>query len=246
MSIVPTTRTFVISLQGAVKRRAHFTEDAKTNIEWRFFDASTKLGAGLDYDERRALIRGGRMLTRAELGCYSSHHLLWRQLLSDESVDRYLIFEDDILVDWRFIEQFVALSEHEMGASFLRLFFTKTVPTRKIVSPFLDFYQIVELLEFGYGAAAYMIDKVAAARMVETLREVIEPVDLAMESAWRHGVRNLSVFPFPIIHKMGESQIGNERRESASKPLWMKIVRGGLRVRNNLRKRVWHHRLARR
>lgn len=246
MPQVPRTSIYVISLETAKERRASFAAAAATKLPWRFFDAHTALHESLAYDTRRALIRGGRILEPSELGVYSSHHMLWTRLLADQNADRYLIFEDDISVDWLFIEKFVALGEREMGANLLKLFYTRTAPTRGIVSPFLEFYQIVELLDIGFGAAAYMIDKVAAARLVEDLRDVIEPVDTAMESAWRHGVRNLSVFPFPIFHKMGESQIGTKRREAAPKPLWMKVARSGFRVRNNLLKRRWNLRSARR
>ncbi len=236
---VPRTNIHVISLTSATERRARFEASMPETIEWQFFDACTALDPALHYDERRALIDGGRALGPSELACYSSHFRLWQQLIDDPDADRYLVLEDDVIIDWLFVERLCELGTAELDLPFLRLFFMQAVPTRTVAIPFLDIYQIVELLDFGFGAQAYLVDKAAAARFVAALRDVIQPVDTSMEVAWRHGVRNLAVFPFPVIHPMVPSQIGGARWDARAKPLWIKVMRGSARIRAAVRKRLW-------
>lgn len=236
------TRIFVISLADATQRRSRFAENALTGLPWTFFDGSTDLDSGLRYDSRRAMRLGGRSLTGSELGCYSSHYRLWRALVDDLGADRYLILEDDVVADWPFLERLANAPPDEVPWPLLRLWFTIPAPTRKVHGPFFETYQVTELLKHGYGAVAYLIDKRAAAKLVAALSEVVSPVDLAMEQAWRHGVRNLALFPFPVLHPMGLSQIGVERWNDAPKPLSMKLERGARRLIDRMRRALWHWR----
>lgn len=240
MSNIPRTSVFVISLASATNRRRRFADTAITSLPWQFFDASTGIDADLRFDPRRALRRGGRSLSKAELGCYSSHYRLWQALLADRANDRYLIFEDDVQVDWQFMERLAYADRITVPWPLLRLWFTLPVPTRKAFGPLFGTYQVVELLGHGFGAVAYLIDKRAASRLVAALQDVVVPVDLAIEQAWRHGVRNLAVFPFPVLHPIGTSQIGGERWQDAPKPLAMRIERAARRATAALRRRLWH------
>ena len=242
MSNIPRTSVFVISLTTATKRRQRFSETALTTLPWQFFDASNGLDATLRYDARRALRRGGRSLTKAELGCYSSHYRLWQALLVDGAADRYLILEDDVQIDWQFFERLACAELDAVPWPLLRLWFTLPVPTRKVFGPLFGTYQVVELLDHGFGAVAYLIDKAAASRFVAALQDVIVPVDRAMEQGWRHGVRNLAVFPFPVLHPIGLSQIGGERWHDVPKPLAMRIERGARRIVESVRRQLWHWR----
>ena len=162
MSNIPRTAVFVISLATATSRRQRFADAATTTLAWAFFDASTGIEAPLRYDARGALRRGGRSLNQAELGCYSSHYRLWQALLADEAADRYLILEDDVHVDWAFIERLANADRAIVPWPILRLWFTLPVPSRKVFGPLFGTYQVVELLDHGFGAVAYVIDKAAA------------------------------------------------------------------------------------
>ena len=236
------TRVLVLSLPNAKARRDAFCDQAKTTLDWRFFDASIELNPALRYDPVTALRQGGRLLSQAELGCYSSHFQIWRALLADDAADRYLVLEDDVKVDWPFIERLADADRTEVPWPLLRLWFSLPVPTRKVFGPLFGTYQVVELLDHGFSTVAYAIDKAAAARLVAALTEVVVPVDFAMEQGWRHGVRNLAVFPFPVLHPIGSSQIGGERWNDAPKPIAMRIERGVRRVTEALRRRLWHWR----
>ena len=169
---------------------------------------------------------------------------MWRALLADDAADRYLVLEDDVQVDWPFIERLVDADQAEVPWPLLRLWFALPVPTRKVFGPLFGTYQVVELLDHGFSTVAYVIDKAAAARLVAALAEVVVPVDVAIEQGWRHGVRNLAVFPFPVLHPIGPSHIGGERWTDAPKPLAMRVERGARRVVEALRRLLWHWRGA--
>jgi glycosyl transferase family 25 len=148
---------------------------------------------------------------------------LWRQLLGDATADRYIVLEDDVIVDWSFIEKLHYVHDSEIGADFLRLFFMSVAPTRTLKAQLFGTYYIVELFGYAFGSQAYIITKAAAERFVLNLQRVVRPIDLAMESAWSHGVPNLAVFPFPVIHVSGESSMEPQRWVSEPKPFGLKF-----------------------
>src|SRR5688500_9202293 len=92
------TRILVLSLDLAVDRQAVFARSAPEGVDWSFFDAWRTLHPELDYDEQRAQINFGRVLTKGEIGCYSSHYAMWTALIEDGEADRYIILEDDVIV----------------------------------------------------------------------------------------------------------------------------------------------------
>lgn len=234
------SRLFVISLATAAARRAAFTRRADTDLAWQFFDASTGLDESLDYSLERAMRKGGRPLTLTELACYSSHYRLWRQLLADPDADRYIIFEDDALVDWRFFEQLVTLDSALVPWPLLHFHYSITTPTRRI-EPLIGMgFDIVELLGYGFGAVAYQISKAGAGLLVPALKEVNIGIDMAMERGWHHGVRNLSVFPFPVCHPVGPTQMDGERWDEAPKPLLLKVERAIRRLIEIGRRALWN------
>lgn len=235
-----TTAIFVISLSGSTDRRDRFAAQVPADIDWLFFDAHTELAEGLRYDPRRAQMIGGRSLANSELGCYSSHFSLWRQLLDDCKADRYIVFEDDVVVDWDFVRTFQSTAD-EIQAPLLRFFYAIPTPTRNLGGSFAGRCQVVEILGSAFGAAAYAIDKYAAGKLVHHLKEVLRPVDVAMDRSWEHKVRNLAVFPFPMFHPVGQSQIGHDERWNADrKPLWMKGIRASIRIQDSARRMLWY------
>ena len=180
----------------------------------------------------------------SELGCYSSHYSLWLQLVSDPTADKYIVLEDDTIVNWLFMERLVQASEAELGADLLRLYFTKMPPVRELRRNFLAFgsYSIIELLDSGWGAVGYVLNKRAAERLVGALQKVLRPVDIAMEAAWLHGLPNLAVFPFPVMEEGVPSSIPDERYSVSSKPLGLKARRGVARLLESIRKWCWRYR----
>ncbi|MBO9518187.1 MAG: glycosyltransferase family 25 protein [Porphyrobacter sp.] len=206
------TKVLVVSLETASERRERFSAAAPADaLDWEFFDAHRGLSPDLHYDEAEAIRRKGRPLKPGELGCYSSHYAIWQRLLESDD-EAYIVLEDDVVPDWRFLSALSRQSLAERGIRYLRLYYK--FPARYIVRE-RNFVRrstsIVELLDLAFGTQGYVITKPAAAIFVETFRNVVRPIDDQLDRHWDHGVPNLSVFPFPLFEMMLESDIGDDR-----------------------------------
>ena len=117
----PRTPIKVISLDTSIDRRQAFTGMiGGINLDWGFFPAHTAITEPLQYHHRAAVRRSGRPLSPPEIGCYTSHFKLW-EWLSNSNFDQAIILEDDVIVDWAFIEKVAAIRLSDYGINLLRL-----------------------------------------------------------------------------------------------------------------------------
>jgi glycosyl transferase family 25 len=243
------TKVVVINMADAVDRRERFEERARqASVPWRFQRAHTCLHAALTYDEQGAIIAKGRPLHKGEIGVYSSHYAAWLDLQSDDA-DQYVVLEDDVIVDWLFLEKLAEVDLAKMGINYLRLAYTHPTRRTALVEPnFIDGkHAIIELYGSVFGAMAYAITKAGAKVFLEHCRIVRRPIDDEMDRAWAHGQRNLSVFPFPILGESGESTIGGSRFEAFVVPRELRFKRRVARRVERWRRDAWMamHRLQR-
>jgi glycosyl transferase family 25 len=219
------TRVFVVSVADAVARRTAF-DLASSGATYTYFDAHRSLASDLTYDPELVRRRFGRELKPGELGCYSSHFSLWRRLLEDDTCDQYVILEDDVIVDWEFLNQ-ICRAKH--GLNYIRLYFKRFTDFRIIDREFVQVGRtLIELYGHAYGTQGYLVTKEGAQVFCRHLGMVQRPVDDAMDRVWDHGVRNFAVFPFPIIERSAESDIGERRR--VPRGLIGAIRRGGIQA----------------
>jgi glycosyl transferase family 25 len=206
------TKVFVVSLDTALDRRAAFAARATSSgIKWQFYDAHRELSPGLVYSDAVAIAHKGRPLRPGELGCYSSHYSLWRQLIEDDA-DQYIILEDDVIVDWKAIEIISNVDLMRSGVDYLRLYQKR--PSTFILRKSRYITQeraLIELTNMTFGTQGYVITRKAAKTFLEFCSEVRRPIDDQMDRFWDHGVPNLCLFPFPIMEEAVPSMIGNMR-----------------------------------
>lgn len=221
------TKTFVISMANAAVRRADFAASAvDTILPWQFFDARTELEPGLSYAEDDAVIAKGRPLRAGELGCYSSHYALWRQLQADDAADQYIILEDDVIADWSFLEPMAATNHAADGHDYIRLYYKKPAPSRILKRDFVCRASwLIEVTGYCFGTQGYLITRRGAQRFADALQQVKRPIDDAMDRSWIHGIPNLAVFPFPLMERRIESGIGLDRFDSYDIPARLKLRR---------------------
>jgi len=232
-------RVVVLSLASDRDRRRTFATLAQdADVEWSFFDAHTEPSSDLLYDEARAVLEKGRALSAGELGCYSSHFAIWCQLLDDEC-DAYVVLEDDVVADWRFLEALDPTNADLADVDFVRLYVKNLTPHVVRRRPFIDRSRaLIELLDLSFGAQAYYIAKPAAARFVGCSQAIDRPVDDQMSRFWVHGIPNFAVFPAPVFERSSDSRIGSERFAAEGLPTARSWARKGRRVEDALRKRV--------
>jgi len=233
------TAIFVISMRDALERRAAFTDRAKNRgVRWSFFDGCTNLAPGLSYDEAEATLRWGRALTSGEVGCYSSHFSLWNQLLEDDA-DQYLILEDDVIVDWKFIERLVEVDFHGTGIDYLRLHCLWPGGIRVLKYGYFENKQLIQLRERAYGTQGYLLTRKGARRLAQYCRRIARPIDSQLDRYWEHGIPNLCLFPFPIVEEAGESLIDHKRRKWRKRPFRMRVEGKLHRMMDAAKRRAW-------
>jgi glycosyl transferase, family 25 len=233
------TRIFVISMRNATVRRQTFAADDELGtVDWSFYDAQETLHPDLHYDENHAIITKGRPLTVGEIGCYSSHYALWQKLIGDEDADQYVVLEDDVIVDWRYLEAFTAQNHQVAGRDYIRLYYKKPVPLRILQKGFMGRATwLVELSGYCFGTQAYLLTKNGAKRFAEQCRIVNRPIDDQMDRSWIHNIPNLAVFPFPVIERCVDSGIGASRFDRYQIPSHLRLRR--FFARNVERVRYW-------
>jgi len=210
----------VISLRNAAERRNAFAEAASpTRLGWTFFDACEALHADLRYREDDAIIAKGRPLTGGEIGCYSSHYAVWKQLIDDPDADQCIVLEDDVIVDWDYLEAFAAVDHARGGHDYIRLYYKRPAPSRIVQKDFVcRATWLTEVSGYCFGTQGYLITKAGARRFVERFAHVRRPIDDEMDRSWIHGIANLAVFPFPLMERSADSGIGLARFERFAVP----------------------------
>jgi glycosyl transferase family 25 len=208
----PSTKLLVISLPDATERRAAFSARASgVGLDWGFLDARRGLGPDLTYDPDEAIVTKGRPLSPGELGCYTSHYAAWTTFL-ETAAAQLVVFEDDTIVDWTFLEKLARIDLEASGIGFLRLFAMDPGPCRRVQANAVDFQRhLIEYVDRVFGGQAYALTRAGAERLVRHCRAVRRPIDDELDRSWAHGLPNLCIFPFPVIAQSGASTIGLER-----------------------------------
>lgn len=230
------TRLFVVSMADAGERRAQFAAAAAgALVDWRFFDALTAPHPAMRYDEDGAIVAKGRALKPGELGCYASHFALWLQLRDDEQADQYIVLEDDVIADWTYLAALAEMDHGAMGHHYIRLYHKKPVRQRIIARDYgARATWLTEIFGHAFGTQGYLLTRQGARRFIAAGTLAIRPVDDMMDRSWDHGVRNLAVFPFPIIERRIASGIGLARFEAQPVPARLRRRRAWARLRERL------------
>ena len=200
----------VISLSSSAERRAHMARQLEAvTVPWEFFDACTELPSDLPYDQASARWMRGRELTPGELGCFASHHALWRWLLRSD-YNALCVLEDDIVFDWHFLNQLPKLAADLPGIEYLRLY--AKVPRRCIDLGSIANRRLVRYELPVAGTQGYVITKDGAAKLLRSAPVVVRPVDDEMDRFWANGLPLYCIFPFPILEVAFNSTIESARR----------------------------------
>jgi glycosyl transferase, family 25 len=223
------TELYVVSLADAGERRAAFSARARdTALAWRFFDACTQRPDSLAIDEAAILRNKGRALTRGEIGCYASHFSIWEDMVA-RGIPQAIVLEDDTIVDWAYLERLAATDLAPRGFDYLRLYAKRPTFQRVVATDFLQHSRtVVELIGLAYGTQGYAITRAGARAFLDECRIIQRPIDDAMDRSWAHGVRNLALFPAPILEATVASAIGSARFAGKNDPAF-----------HTLRQRAW-------
>ena len=230
----------VISLPDARERRRRVEAQlAGCPVPWRFIDAvrgSALPAPAPEYDDRTRMRRFGYAMSGGEIGCFLSHRAAWRRCV--ERAAPVLVLEDDfeLVAD---IEQVFRLARRYLPAcDLLRL--QGLHPEAARILERSESEQLVWELIDPCGSAAYAVAPPVAARLLQLTNRFWVAVDDFFGRDWEHGLKVLSVWPYPIAATVFPSSISG-RIKPALTP-WARLSRELHRAPDSLRhraKRLW-------
>lgn len=208
----------VISLLRSTERRAEAAKQLDaTGLPWSFLDGvdAAKLPSPPpEYDHRKHVRYYGCPIPIGQIGCFLSHRLAWEKCVRTNRLA--LIFEDG----FQLVEQLpavVALAQQQ----------TPVYDVLKIQGLKLDCpcsvvkvcgsSRLIRHHRDPLGATSYFVKPSAAKVLLEKSRRFHEPVDDFIFHDWIHGLKILSLLPYPVMRGGQPSTINHRIRETLSR-----------------------------
>jgi glycosyl transferase family 25 len=217
-------KTFVINLAGS-EERWETTSKRLTELKVPFERFEAVDGRVLPHplferhdDKLRQKYRG-RALSGGELGCFTSHFLLWQRCV--ELNEPIVVMEDDVVINESFKEAIDIAGLHIDDLRYLRLAGTylKRHPYKKVKT--IGVFDLNDHIKGPSGALCYVVNPSAAKAFLAQADSWFLAVDDYMDHYWWHSVDCFSLMPFPIT--VGDNSSDIPRPKKVSLPLWKKI-----------------------
>lgn len=211
-------KIFVVSLERSVKRRDRITEMlSNKNIDFEFFNAvdgrEEKHQFFDNYNNSKRLKRKGYSLSPGEMGCFTSHYLLWEKCV--ELNQPIVILEDDVVVHDNFKEIINDIITESERYGLIRLV-SSLSDDLIITSEIFSNFRIVGYKKPVLGTQGYVISPESAKKLIEASKEWYEPVDDFIDNEWRHKAGVYCALPSCITHIDEESDIGDRGKPKIS------------------------------
>ncbi len=208
-------RIFVINLARADARKKAM-QNQLNGIDAEFFTASD--GKNLNAEEHKLyqkLIKMPNNATRyhhqqqkmallypplfdGEIGCYLSHYRLLQHIVT-QKIAYAVILEDDLIMqdDWYHVANMLTNSYHTWDAMRLCGLRKRKFDRLEMLAPDAD-YCLAKLHNTACGAQAYMVTHQGAKKLLNLLRFMVLPVDIALDGYWQEDIAFYAVQPYVI------------------------------------------------
>lgn len=180
-------------LEAAIQ---HFSQIGLTFQRIVAIDASREDIASFPLDRAAFQRTHGRSTIRpGEIGCYFSHLKALRTFI-DSGREFGIVFEDDAFPDSQLPEVLQALFQWADDWDMVTLFhFHRGGP---VALRRTDNFSLAVHLGHISSAAAYLINKKAAHKLIQHLDVMRACIDHSLYESWRHGLKLRSVLPMPV------------------------------------------------
>ncbi len=224
-------RAFLINLDRSQGRLARVSKRLDAlGIDWVRVPAVDGNGLGeppwQGFDARAYEWNRGKSASRGEVGCYLSHMKALKTMLADD-VEFGLVLEDDADLGSNLVEVLADLMARREAWDLVKLNgrhwgMPITIESLRC-GP-----NLVAFMQRNTGAAAYVVDRLAAERLYDGLLPMNVPYDHAFDQAWRFGFRLRGVMPYPVSLTGHDSTISTAEfgTSRGRKKVWYK--RGGV------------------
>ena len=228
------TKIVIISLDKSGERVKQISK-ALDNLSLTFdiFDAvdgrdNKKHYLFTKYNHRKRLLIKGKPLRGPQLGCYSSHYLLWEKCVSlNEPI---IVLEDDaVIIPDQFLNFYNNIQNVKSDYQCIRLFYNQTKKSKFLVVENFDAFEIIKFLKGPMYTVGYYLTPAGAEKFLENSGEWILPVDIYMDRFWQNKVECYGVTPVCVAHGGGVfgSDIGkiSPEEEKVKRNFFTKIRR---------------------
>ena len=199
---------YAISLARAQERRANIKQRLDAlGVAYEIVDAVD--GETLDLSQYAHRLRQGECRARHgfelapdEIGCFLSHHNLWRRI-AEGGDEHALIVEDDAIFD----DDFAAVIGELLQSEWLWdvvLLSSMPRPIDRVLCELRGGRKLARFKRRPYTAAAYLISRTGAAKLRDYCEDICGTVDFMYAESWKNGVAFYCVTPPPA--GQGEKQ----------------------------------------
>ncbi len=209
---------YVISLKDAGARRAACVKAlGDLGLDFDFFDAIDGRALGeaqlaAAYDAERNARQYKRPLSRPEIGCYLSHHALWRRIV-EENLEGAVILEDDFAADAALAKALEGIRRARLSGALVKLFARKLAGGRVVATLEPDLRLTAPNRVPGL-TLGYALDRKAAELLLVNALPFSRPLDMDMKHWWEFGLPMLVVDPPPLrVGPLGEQSGIAEARD---------------------------------
>ncbi|MGI9337348.1 MAG: glycosyltransferase family 25 protein [Gammaproteobacteria bacterium] len=187
---------------------------------------------------RRFQLKEGVKITLGEIGCFMSHHNLWRQI-ADGKDECALILEDDAVWDDDFAEVVNGVLTCEWHWEFVLLSEDATTTAGRVLCGLCNNRKLFHRYRRAFTLAAYLISRSGAAKLHDYCQTIRAPLDSMTPEFWKHGAAFYCVTPPPARQSGEESAIGHDRYNQIKRTITERALGSLLRKADRLQKAIY-------
>lgn len=141
-------------------------------------------------------------LSRSEIACFLSHRKVWQSML-DQNLDAALILEDDVALTADFPAVFNAAcallaNSDQQDSQLIRLPFRPEKESGTLVQNY-DTLSIIRPCPVGLGTIGQILNRQAAAMLLEKTRQFDRPIDTFQQMHWVTQIHPLAAIPGGVM-----------------------------------------------
>ena len=218
---------YVINLgRNRVRLRAIAGRLDRLHLRWERIDAVDGREFGSlpwpHFNEFAYRYLWGKIPHPNELGCYLSHYRALRTFIAS-GAPFAVVAEDDAVFADDFEDVLAELVADATSWDVVKLE-SRHWGWPVTVNAMSNGRRLVAYTQRSTGAAAYLVDRIAAAAYIDRLLPMNVPYDHAFDQVWRFGLRMRGVLPRPAWTSDAESDIGYGGTEGTKHRLFRRTI----------------------
>lgn len=190
-------------------------------LPFTFFDAiegarlsEDEIASAYDAEKNRKFFK--RPLSAPEIGCYLSHHTLWKRIGEGQSPGA-VVLEDDFDADDALPGLLREISRLDLGNRLVKLHSEKRVSGKPLID-LADGYQLIDPRNVPGQTLGYVVSREAAVNLAQKALPFGRPVDMDLKHWWEFDISILMVQPTVLHVHDARAESAIESSRQAAKP----------------------------